>query len=353
MIKRLFFLTVAAIACVQAQPSAMGQGREHNHDDPKLPAPIDDIIWWLPEDTQSILVARGPFRPKAIDPKQVFTPKPGEALGVEQAFQSLAVEPLLGPLLGIVDSLTNRTATLALDASRGLLRPEDAGQMAYRGCHILLLQDDPGRSASSMVQSLRRGATKVEQLGGQQVFMFEKERHESVWKIYLAHPEPNLFICATDRDTLGTVLDRRTHRAGTRALPDHLPEWRVLDVSAKCWGLRHYKRGAEPPEPLSPFTGGSTGVVDLDAVGLVYAFNPGTGQAVHIKYLSENKDAVALAKRVWTNPGQGLMPAVKGEGPNVVGISVPPQALENFGVLTMLRNMLMWEFGHVISPNIL
>ena len=27
-----------------------------------LPAPVDEILWWLPSDTETVMVARGPFK---------------------------------------------------------------------------------------------------------------------------------------------------------------------------------------------------------------------------------------------------------------------------------------------------
>src|SRR5262245_45306493 len=57
------------------------QGRAVRRSVQKLSEPVEEILWWFPEDTQTVIVARGPFKLKA--------PEPEARNGIEVALQSL------------------------------------------------------------------------------------------------------------------------------------------------------------------------------------------------------------------------------------------------------------------------
>ena len=48
----------------------------------KLPKPVDDVLWWLPEDTQTLIVAQGPFQLDVPDQNARV-----DSLGLERSLQ--------------------------------------------------------------------------------------------------------------------------------------------------------------------------------------------------------------------------------------------------------------------------
>ena len=54
-----------AIPIVIAFSFASAVGADAGRSD--LPAPVDEILWWLPSDTETVMVARGPFKVADVD----------------------------------------------------------------------------------------------------------------------------------------------------------------------------------------------------------------------------------------------------------------------------------------------
>jgi hypothetical protein len=52
--------------------------------EPKLPEAVDTVLCWLPEDTQTAIVAQGPYKPNAFDPERKIDPG-GNQLSLEQS----------------------------------------------------------------------------------------------------------------------------------------------------------------------------------------------------------------------------------------------------------------------------
>lgn len=84
-----------------------------------------------------------------------------------------------------------------------------------------------------------------------------------------------------------------------RALPEHLPEWSYVDIQAQFWAVRHYERNDYTRDPSSPISGLKRpyNILDKEAIGLVYSFDPNRTNIIRIKYLSSNKEAEKLAKQ--------------------------------------------------------
>jgi hypothetical protein len=113
------------------------------------------------------------------------------------------------------------------------------------------------------------------------------------------------------------MLRRRKTRTTPRAIPDHLPEWRWVDVTAPFWAVRHYRRDS-PEDPTSPFARRHLAdVVDPTAVGVV-AHVDADGRTIVAHYVSNSTRAEQIARELWDHPGDGVSPTFRSVGSNVI-----------------------------------
>jgi hypothetical protein len=111
---------------------------------------------------------------------------------------------------------------------------------------------------------------------------------EDLWTTYLAFPEKDVAVVATDRGYLEEVLTRRRcSDAQKRALPDSLPEWRFIDEKAAYFGIRHYDRSQAKDDPSSPFGGRkAANFPDERAIGFAFSIGTTKPREVSMTYLS-------------------------------------------------------------------
>ena len=118
-----FTLAIAFTASTHAQPPLR---------DFKLPKAVDDILWWLPEDTETLMVTQGPFavgaESRAIDV---------DALGLDATAQLITLsigDDHFDPELA--KTLRKRPIALAVHGSRRFRAPNGFGMMRYEGALI-------------------------------------------------------------------------------------------------------------------------------------------------------------------------------------------------------------------------
>jgi hypothetical protein len=96
-------------------------------------------------------------------------------------------------------------------------------------------------------------------------------------------------------------------KSSRRALPEQLPEWKVVNMREKYWGLRHFQAD-DPTSPLStrlqtvpdcPYP-----TPDAQAIGLVFAYNP-SSQIVAVHYLSSNPKSTEIVRAMTVKRGFG------------------------------------------------
>jgi hypothetical protein len=326
----------------------------------KLPKAVDDALWWLPENTQTLIVAQGPWRATA--------PEHGsdvDALGLERTLQLMTLAAVgseqLNPHLG--NRLRGRTIAFSIQGCRRFRFPHRLGMMRFEGASIAVFQDDLGADGNALMDALIKQATKTETLAGVQVVTFDglmvRDEWDFYWGLprrkvegdpeptYVAHPRANILIWANDRDYLTSVLARMTNRAATRAFPASLPEWNHLDATAKVWAFRHYDRKDDADDPTSPLTGrNAPGRQDNEAVGLVFWLDSRNRNSAEIKYLSANKNALRIIQDSWQDPEKQFTEKIRQDRPGVVDISIStekPSGESNVGIVFLL---LLHALGH-------
>jgi hypothetical protein len=299
----------------------------------RRPDRLEEVLWWLPSDTQTIVVVRGPWRGEI----PAFRREGGGGADIgrlddilRSVISGLSVERRAGdPRLPPV--------AFALQGSRRFRSPKDLGLMPYEGANIVVFQQPLGPAAEALKRSwlppdppFFEGdpIPRKERIAGHEVLSYEHKLQSDVWTFYLTQPRPDVLITATDRRYLTVLLSRMSKKGERRALPDDLPEWKHLDAGKAIWAIRHYDRGDARDDPSSPLAGGRRAANSPDdrAVGLVFTLDAGKTDVASIKYLSANEDALAIARDAWTAVEEGLKPEVRRVVPGVVEVSLPVKA---------------------------
>ncbi|HLF84541.1 MAG TPA: hypothetical protein VI837_10235 [Blastocatellia bacterium] len=304
---------------------------------------ITEVLWWLPEDTETVSVARGPFKaPQISEPSANISPS--EYVEYALTASSLSLIHLIWDG-SLYKSIVGSTVKFCVEGSRRFREPKSLGSMLYEGCSITVLESGMIPSRSALVNQMTQGANQVQTIAGQRVMMFEKKLEDDLWKIYVAVPESNILLCATNQDFLIQVLNRMQHRADKRALQEDLPEWKQVNTGARFWAVRHYDRTAASRDPSSPVSGKQRAAnwPDTEAVGIVLDFDPDRSKVVTVRYLSGNKDALKLFSAQHTKIGQGFKPVISLRELGVVEMKVSCESEEEVGISLLVLFSLL---GH-------
>lgn len=296
----------------------------------------ETVLSWLPTDTETIVVANQPFSLPMADAKtdrQLLT----------TVLQSLTVSGIAG-YEEVYKPLVGYKVRFALEGSRSFRWPNGLGMAPYDGATVIVFAE----AINAAFDTLLKGVAH-EDLLGCPVYAFSipnpeapKDKPER-FKLFLAHPLPDVVIGATDRGYLRVLLERRQQKGPGRALPPGLPEWKYVDLHAPVWAVRHYRRELNTQDITSPFRRGAPDEAsDTDAVGFVFSSQP-QGKPEKLYYLSGNKKSVSIARFYWER--EGLSPTVQQKEPGATEIQVPvssDQAQNSFLFL------LLAALGHAI-----
>jgi hypothetical protein len=253
-----------------------------------VPIDLERTISWLPADTETITVARGPFVLASTSPGKNETQDHAVSdKEIAQNFEDLPLALLQFKNGLLAKRLEGKRITLALEGARHFRPPADLGEMPYEGCAVALFSDDLHNEIASFTKEARRAALQVEQIEDQEVLVFQEKLERDTWTTFVAFPNEHMVLLASDRSYLREVLARMRGNNGQRALPNDLPEWKYLDTTARFWGLRHYDKSQAQADPSSPFGGKkSANFPDQQAIGLTFLFDPQTGRSATMTYLS-------------------------------------------------------------------
>jgi hypothetical protein len=309
--------------------------------DSRRPEPmptVSQILDWLPPDTETLMVCQGSYTldvPRPNDEKEAFLP-------LEKYLQQMFYGSLLTCVSdgAFLKCLAGREVILSVEGSRRFRPPGGLGESRYEGCHVLVFQR---RQGAALRETLSAEAKKVLRFAGQEVFAFEKKMENDLWTFFIALPRPNVLVCATHAGYLKQVLRRMAEKgkAGKRAFPENLAEWRHVDKAARFWAIRHYTEKSETEEFEE----------EVDATGLVFTFDPGwgvrDGQRAKVVYLSTGEKSETSVAKEWTYIGERTWkPRVKRRAPGVFEITAE---LKHEGDAARFLFVLLFHLGHAIA----
>ena len=264
----------------------------------------EQILSWLPADTETVIGATGPLSLPATRKESggtIAIEKSGDEVGDVFKEQSLLL------LLTLSGNFKDHPIVMAVEGSRDFKPPTGLGMALYQGASISVFASDISASAAEFFKESAATIVQTEQLEGQQVAVFKQKSEEDIWTTYVAFPKPNIAIVATDEDYLREVLARMNGKKGDRALPDSLPEWQYTNTQSEFWAVRHFRGNTGKPSLTSGF-GYITGEIKYDnrAIGLAFSFNPEKSKIATVTYLSANENTLqSIQKSLFNEREQG------------------------------------------------
>jgi hypothetical protein len=227
---------------------------------------LDEMLEWLPEDSETLIVARGPFQLEALsddnDPEE----------RIDRIWPRMASALLASIRKGkLVEPLKSHPVSLAIEGSRRFRAPTGLGMMRFEGCQIIRFESDLKVDGQKLMDGALQAADKRHKIGEYDVAEFTEPFEQDVWQIFVARPKPDLLLVASDEKYLREVLDRMGHdKQESRAFPPEIPEWKHVEKQEKVWAIRHFDRH-DPEAFLNPLDEiGSEFADDPMATGLVF-----------------------------------------------------------------------------------
>jgi hypothetical protein len=296
----------------------------------------EQLLDWLPEDTETVIVAQGPF--------EILKPT-FEQLKLDEAIRLLP----FGPALSLQDEmlfkeLVGQKVLCAVEGSRRFTAPRNLGMMPYQGAHILQFDLAANGTLRKAFRVCQEKAERNIELAGERVAVFTEKLESDMWSFFVSQPQPGVLICATNQVFLEETLKRIGRKPDRRALPADLPEWKHVDVNARVWAIRHYRKESAANDPSSPLGPEATAnVLDPDAVGLVFWYRPEIDKLAHLRYLSGAKNTLNLATGGQRHTGDGLTTDIKQVAPGVVEMAV---SVSDERAVPMFLFVLQARLGH-------
>jgi hypothetical protein len=266
---------------------------------------VKDILGWLPPRTETLAVMPGPFVVAGTDPE---TGDKGPLL--EKMLQGLSLS-----MLDIRDGayrklVAGQTVALAVEGSRRFRPPSGLGSWRYDGCHIIVFRENLGPTAVALGKALAADADRVIGLSGHPVFLFNEKWEKDRWTIFIAVPEPNVVLCATDEYYLQEVLERRAQHARPAFLDDRFAGWQRLDRKGHFWAMHYSKRAEE----------GVTRVA--------LTCNPADKTPARARYLAAYPEALNGMAKYWHDVGHGITAHARRPRPGVLNVRFSLQGEE-------------------------
>lgn len=323
---------LSSLQQVNHSPSGVVEYREPAVEPPssKQADRLEEVISWLPADTETVLVARGPF---TVADTNISTHQSVAAF-LQQRLTWLWLAELRDRSYS--SDLEGAQIGLVVEGARRFRQPTAAGGFLFEGCRIFIFEDDLADKGDRLFDNIFRDASATEEIASHKVAQFQEQGEQDTQTIFVMRPAPNIIVEATDRSYLQEVLVRMKRKDTTRPALLDLPAWKMLDQAARYWMVRTY---AKPPgnDITSPFFEGSL-TADPKAKALGFAFPKDAAKSPVVLYFSDNDDAQRIAKKSW-----GEKAKVERLEAGVIAISYPIENVKDLGEFVLA---LFWHFGH-------
>ena len=151
--------------CVASAVMAGGYGTSGVPASAAVLSRIDEVLHWLPVDSETIIVANGPFKIE----------KANESFRYQAAVRSLP----LGILQELLPKeLVGKNVSLAVEGSRCFRSPHGLGMMPYQGCQVVVFDKGTASLLSAAMRVLLRKSARTVEISGKQVACLRGEMGE-------------------------------------------------------------------------------------------------------------------------------------------------------------------------------
>jgi hypothetical protein len=251
---------------------------------------FEHVLAWLPADTETLLVANGPFWMSNFQiGQEVYTNHEVTSEELEKHFEGITLQ-LFNFRNGLLEKhLRGKKVLFAVEASRHFRPPTGLGELPFEGCAVAIFSDDLEDRRDSFMKETAQNAVRMEEIEGQKVAVFEEPSEQDIWKSFIAFPQKGVVLAATNEQFLREMLSRMRSSGRERALPSSLPEWKYVNTRGQFWGVRHFDKQQANEDPTSPFGGRkSANLPDDGAIGLTYQCSPSRERKATLTYLSNS-----------------------------------------------------------------
>ena len=251
---------------------------------------FEHVLAWLPSDTETLLVANGPFWMSNFQiGQEVYTNHEVTSEELEKYFEGMTLQ-LFNSRNGLLEKhLRGKKVLVALEASRHFRPPTGLGELHFEGCAVSIFGDDLDDRRDAFMKEAAQKAIRIEEIEGQKVAVFEEPSEQDIWTSYIAFPQKGVVLAASNEQFLREMLSRMRSPERERALPSSVPEWKYVNTRAQFWGVRHFDKQQAKEDPTSPFGGRkSANLPDDGAIGLTYQCSPSKKQEATLTYFSNS-----------------------------------------------------------------
>lgn len=244
---------------------------------------VNEVLTWLPADTESVWVNQEPFTLRADESLELMGERP-------ILLQSL--DRLCAMDEGkYYRALSGRTIRLAVAGGRNMRGSGPAlaipGPIAAQDVAYFYFfseaVDLPTPDELVQGRPVWRGVAKID--AGPPTWP-SRERQEREDENWMSLARPDLLVLTNNKELLDEILLRILHGSKTRALPATLPEWNHVNLHAPFWGLRHYTDQSRQRPGERGFTNAELPYPDGVAVGATIQLDTAQ-QRLEIRYLSQ------------------------------------------------------------------
>jgi hypothetical protein len=314
---------------------------------------FEQVLNWLPADTETLLVANGPFWISNFQMGQeAYTNHAVTSEELEKSFEGMTLQ-LFNSRNGLLEKhLRGKKVLFALEASRHFRPPTGLGELPFEGCAVAVFKDDLDDQRDAFMKEAAQIAVRIEDIDGQKVAVFQEPSEQDIWKGFVAFPQKGVVLAATNEQFLREMLSRMRSPEAARALPNSLPEWKYVNARAQFWGIRHFDKQRAKEDPTSPFGGKKTAnLPDDGAIGLTFECNPSKERKATLTYLTTAEIEIVKIE-------EGRFPS-SSEPEETVGLHIQRRELEpgviqstydlsRSGPLDWFFFVLLGSVGHAI-----
>jgi hypothetical protein len=260
---------------------------------------VDQVLTWLPIDTESIWVNQEPFTIQANESLELMGLRPISVQSLDRLFALNDGE--------FYRALSGRTIRLVIAGGRNMQGPLSArsvpGPIAAQDVAYFYFFSDAVElpTPDELVQGrpVWRGVAKID--AGEPP-RARAQRHKRVDENWMSCARPDLLVLTNKKELLAEILLRISHGSKTRALPATLPEWNQVDQQAQLWGLRHYSDQSKPKPDERGFKNAYLPSPDGLAVGATVQID--AAQRLEVRYLSHANPAQHGPGDIWRDQCQ-------------------------------------------------
>jgi hypothetical protein len=252
---------------------------------------IEQVLAWLPADTETLLVANGPFWMSNFQIGQgIYTDHEVSSEELEKHFEGMTLQLFNSRDDLLEKHLRGKKVLFALEASRRYRPPAGLGELPFEGCVGAIFRDDLDEQRDAFMKEAAQKAVRIAEIEGLKIAVFEEPSEQDIWTSYIAFPQKGVVLVATNEQFLREMLSRMRNPQRERALPPSLPEWKYVNTRAQFWGVRHFDKQQAKQDPTSPFGGRkSANLPDDGAIGLTYQCSPSRERKATLTYLSSSR----------------------------------------------------------------